>query len=60
MKRRFMHIGFIRVIVVAALAMTASQLLAQKLETGFLDQAVVVNKTEYRYQVYVPREYSRS
>jgi len=34
--------------------------LAQKLETGFLDRAVVVNKTVYRYQVYVPREFSRS
>lgn len=55
-----MRIGFIRVFVVAALAMTASQLSAQKLETGFLDRAVVVNKTEYRYQVYVPREFSRS
>ena len=48
MKRRFMHIGFIRVFVVAALAMAASQLSAQRLETGFLDRAVVVNKTEYR------------
>ena len=55
-----MRIGFIRVFVVAALAITASQLSAQKLETGFLDRAVVVNKTEYRYQVYVPREFSRS
>ena len=60
MKRRSMRIGFIRVFVVAALAITASQLSAQKLETGFLDRAVVVNKTEYRYQVYVPREFSRS
>ena len=55
-----MRIGFIRVFVVAALAITASQLTAQKLETGFLDRSVVVNKTEYRYQVYVPREFSRS
>ena len=60
MKRRFMRIGFIRVFVVAALAMTASQLSAQKLETGFLDRAVVVKRSEYRYQVYVPREFSRS
>lgn len=29
-------------------------------ETGFLDRSVVVEKQEYRYQVFVPRGYSRS
>lgn len=60
MKRLFKRIGLIRVFVVAAIAMTASQLSAQKLETGFLDRAVIVNKTEYRYQVYVPRGFTRT
>lgn len=32
---------------------------AQKIETGFLDRAVNVGGTEYRYQVYVPRGFSR-
>lgn len=60
MKRRFVSTGFIRVFVVASIAMASSQLSAQKLETGFLNRTVVVNKTEYRYQVYVPREFTRS
>ena len=42
------------------LTFTPLELAAQKVETGFLDRAVVVNKTEYRYQVYVPREFTRS
>lgn len=33
--------------------------LAQRNETGFLNRTVVVNRVEYRYQVYVPREFSR-
>lgn len=32
---------------------------AQKYETGFLDRAVVVTGVEYRYQVYVPREFNK-
>lgn len=34
--------------------------LAQRTETGFLDRAVTVDKVEYRYQVFVPREFTRS
>ena len=33
---------------------------AQKLETGFLDRSVIVNGSEYRYVVYVPREFNNS
>ena len=31
--------------------------LAQRVETGFLDRAVTVGGIEYRYEVYVPRDY---
>ncbi len=31
----------------------------QKVETGFLDRSVTVADVEYRYQVYVPREFNR-
>ena len=47
-------------IVVAAFGVAACPLAAQRVETGFLDRTVIVNKTKYRYQVYVPREFSRS
>ena len=30
---------------------------AQEIQTGFLDQSLVFEGTEYRYQVYVPRDY---
>jgi len=53
--------GLIRTLfIAAAFVLAASQVAAQKVETGFLDRAVVVNKTEYRYQVFVPREFTRS
>lgn len=32
---------------------------AQKIETGFLNRSVTVNAVEYRYQVYVPRDFDR-
>lgn len=32
---------------------------AHKHETGFLNRTVTINRTEYRYQVYVPREFDR-
>ncbi|MDX6306497.1 MAG: hypothetical protein QOI77_3466 [Blastocatellia bacterium] len=61
MKRRFRSPGFIRTLfIAAAFVLVASPLAAQKVETGFLDRAVVVNKTEYRYQVFVPREFTRT
>ena len=34
--------------------------LAQSTETGFLNRAVRVDGIEYKYQVYVPREFRRS
>ena len=33
---------------------------AQKIETGFLNRSVTVNGSEYRYVVYVPREFTRT
>ena len=58
MKRRFK--SFIRtVFFAAAFLLAAAPLAAQKVETGFLDRAVFVNKHEYRYQVFVPREFTR-
>ena len=33
---------------------------AQSTDTGFLDRAVRVDGTEYKYQVYVPRQFRRS
>lgn len=47
-------------IAVSVSAFSAFPLPAQKTETGFLDRSVVVNKTVYRYQVYVPRDFTRS
>ena len=61
MKRRFRSPRFIRTLfIAAAFVLVASPLAAQKVETGFLDRAVVVNETEYRYQVFVPREFTRT
>lgn len=61
MKRRFIMPIFIRTLIVAAaFTFAAAPLAAQKVETGFLDRSVVVNKTEYRYQVFVPREFART
>lgn len=44
----------------AYLLMLATFASAQKVETGFLNRSVVVNGSEYRYQVYVPREFDRT
>lgn len=38
---------------------TAAGAFGQKVETGFLDRSVTVSGVEYRYQVYVPREFNR-
>jgi predicted peptidase len=48
------------VLSLAVLSVLPRQTAAQKIETGFLDRTVVIEKKEYRYQVFVPREYSRS
>lgn len=44
---------FLLVLLLTALAS------AQKIETGFLNRAVVLKGVEYRYQVYVPRELNK-
>jgi predicted peptidase len=49
-----------RVLAVAALLVGTLVLEAQTPDTGFLNRSVRVDETEYRYQVYVPREYQRS
>jgi predicted peptidase len=55
------RILFIRaVFVVAALTAGAGVCAAQKIETGFLNRSVIVNGSEYRYVVYVPREFTRT
>ena len=33
---------------------------AQQIQTGFLDRSVVLDGTEYRYQVFIPRNYQAS
>ncbi len=64
MKQKTINPRFLLAAIVAAAfafaAFAALPLTAQKVETGFLDRTVVINKTKYRYQVYVPREFSRS
>src|SRR5205085_12595084 len=52
---------FVRALfVVVTLTVGAGAAAAQKIETGFLKRSVTVNGSEYRYVVYVPREFSRS
>jgi predicted peptidase len=45
------------VVILLSFAGTAR---AQKIETGFLNRSVTVNGSEYRYVVYVPREFSNA
>jgi predicted peptidase len=55
-----------RVLVTRALlaiaigATGAAAAFAQPVETGFLDRSVLVDGVEFRYQVYVPRDFQRS
>jgi predicted peptidase len=42
------------------LAMMPAFVAAQRNETGFLNRSVAVNGSEYRYVVYVPREFNRT
>lgn len=46
-------------LVAAALAFLSTFAAGQKTETGFLDRAVSVGGTEFRYQVFVPRNFDR-
>ena len=57
MKLRVLH-GSVLLLVVTAMGSTAA--LAQTVETGFLNRAVRLGSDEFRYQVYVPREFQRS
>jgi predicted peptidase len=47
-------------LLVPILFLLATCAAAQKVETGFLDRAVVINGEEFHYQVYVPREFRHS
>lgn len=51
---------FLKITFITMLLMLAISAPAQKVETGFLDRSIKVNDFEYRYVVYVPREFSRS
>jgi predicted peptidase len=48
------------VIFLALIGMSAVHAELQKVETGFLNRALVLEGEEYRYQVYVPRDFQRS
>lgn len=41
-------------------AMMTAMVAAQKSESGFLKRSVTINGSEYRYVVYVPREFART
>ena len=47
-------------VLVATILLSPSISSAQTPETGFLNRSVVVDSIEYRYQVYVPRDYQIS
>lgn len=47
-------------LALATVGLGAANASARTVETGFLDRTVVVEGDEYRYQVYVPREFKRS
>ena len=46
-------------IIIAAILIGTEAVGAQKRETGFLNRSVTVGSVEYRYQVFVPREFNR-
>ena len=47
-------------LVGACVCVTATELVAQRTETGFLDRSVTIDGHAYRYQVYVPATYASS
>ena len=49
----------LQILLIGLAAHIASVAAAPRQETGFLDRAVTVKGVEYRYEVYVPREYDR-
>jgi predicted peptidase len=58
MRRKRFFVGLLFVVVTLNVGAVAT--VAQKTETGFLNRSVMVNGSEYRYVVYVPREFTRS
>ncbi len=49
------------ILIIVSLFICSLAAPAQKrVETGFLNRSLVLNKLEYRYQVYVPREFSKA
>jgi predicted peptidase len=48
------------ILVLAVGAISAVPARAQAVETGFLNRSVAIDGAEYRYQVYLPREYITS
>jgi predicted peptidase len=48
------------VLAVVLLTVSASVAPAQTTETGFLNRSLLLDAVEYRYQVYVPREYTQA
>jgi len=52
----FIRAAFVVTVLISSTVVCA----AQKIETGFLNRSVMVGGSEYRYVVYVPREFTRS
>src|SRR5262245_55626249 len=49
---------FVRAMFFVVLIGGLCEAAAQKIETGFLNRSITSNKSEYRYVVYVPREFN--
>jgi predicted peptidase len=58
MNRRVLVTRALLAIAIGATGAVAA--MAQPVETGFLDRSVLVDGVEFRYQVYVPRNFQRS
>ena len=54
-----MHLAKLSFLTTVFLVVNVLPVAAQKHETGFLNRTVTVDGSEYRYQVYVPREFDR-
>jgi predicted peptidase len=55
--RKTAYLALFSALLIASISISVA---AQKIETGFLNRSVTVNGSEYRYVVYVPREFTRS
>lgn len=56
----FRKLAFTILLAAVYCAMSAHVIFAQTVETGFLNRVISLDGVEYRYQVYVPREFRRS